>query len=310
MCILALRLQSSSRFPVVVVCNRDEFESRETHPFELGPDGVLCARDVQAGGTQCGIDTATGLFAALTNVRKQREAGAGWPSPPPSRGAVVSAALRDPGLSFPPAGEPGAAGEGPLQPAPAYAGFNLFQVALSERAPSVRYWTNSRDWTGPAEAQTTGMRLSEAGYHCCSNSWLDDASWPKVRHLKARMQEVCEAEGVLPEQAVWDPQHTADALGAILCDTPGLGDYPPELDDAQVNHYAPMEKQLQSNIWVRGEMPGLGVHRTRFQTVLVAERGGCAGRLVAHVWYRSTDAPDKHGDWVYHKLGPFASPDE
>eukprot|EP01065_Artemidia_motanka_P002367 TRINITY_DN11125_c0_g1_i1.p1 TRINITY_DN11125_c0_g1~~TRINITY_DN11125_c0_g1_i1.p1 ORF type:complete len:309 (+),score=64.24 TRINITY_DN11125_c0_g1_i1:48-974(+) len=303
MCILAFRVRRRGRFPVVLVCNRDEFESRETGPFQVDGDGVLCARDAKAGGTQCGLHVQKGLFAVLTNVRTQRTGAKGYPEPPPSRGRVVADALRDADFAFPAAPDkPADAADWPHPPAAAYAGFNLFQLALrGADAPTVKYWTSSAAWEGSQAAQEGGLRVGdEDGVHCCSNSQLDDGTWPKVCHLRARLADA--AESALPpadSAGEWDIRSAMDKLGDTLCDTPGLTGYPPELDDPAVNAYTPMEKQLQSGIWVRGVMPDGSVHRTRFQTVCVVERID-ADTLRAHVWYRSTSAPDAHGAWEVH----------
>ena len=89
MCLIALAIDQSARFPLVVASNRDEFFERPTArlgwwtPTPGAPD-VLSGRDLQSGGTWLGV-TAQGRMAMLTNVR-----GAAPHEPDaPSRGRIV-----------------------------------------------------------------------------------------------------------------------------------------------------------------------------------------------------------------------------
>lgn len=89
MCLAALALDVSRRFPLVVAANRDEFFHRPA--ARLGwwtPEGasqpILGGRDLTAGGTWMGL-TAQGRFALVTNVRRPAGAAA---SDGPSRGLI------------------------------------------------------------------------------------------------------------------------------------------------------------------------------------------------------------------------------
>ena len=92
MCILAIGVECHPDWPLVVVHNRDEEWGRSTDPPQ-SHDGVIYARDAVAGGTWMGLNSTSGAFAALTNVRSSAPRPAGGPS----RGALVLHALERPG---------------------------------------------------------------------------------------------------------------------------------------------------------------------------------------------------------------------
>jgi uncharacterized protein with NRDE domain len=89
MCLVALALDQSRRFPLVLATNRDEFFKRPAarlgwwSPGPGLPD-ILGGRDLEAGGTWLGL-TTQGRLALITNVRDpgQKDTSA------PSRGVIV-----------------------------------------------------------------------------------------------------------------------------------------------------------------------------------------------------------------------------
>lgn len=89
MCLIAIALGVSERFPLVIAGNRDESLTRPTLPLDWwrSPRGtaILGGRDVEGGGTWMGI-TPGGRFAMLTNVRNP---SASSPAEPKSRGSLV-----------------------------------------------------------------------------------------------------------------------------------------------------------------------------------------------------------------------------
>ena len=104
MCLIALAINVSPEFPLIIAANRDEFYARPSlraHHWADAP-GVMGGRDVTAGGSWLAI-SCSGRFAAVTNLRgaapKER-----------SRGALV----KDFVLSGAPVSSPAS-----------YAGFNL-----------------------------------------------------------------------------------------------------------------------------------------------------------------------------------------
>ena len=88
MCLIAFALHASSRWPLVIAANRDEFLDRPTVPLARWktPSGqaVVSGRDLRAGGAWFGI-TPGGRIAFLTNVREGDSLVA-----PRSRGELVT----------------------------------------------------------------------------------------------------------------------------------------------------------------------------------------------------------------------------
>lgn len=91
MCVVVLSLRARSRWPIILIGNRDEFHDRASArlaPWDDG-SGIVGGRDMQAGGTWLGVNPAAARIAVITNVRD-----AAGPDPDKrSRGALVTAAL-------------------------------------------------------------------------------------------------------------------------------------------------------------------------------------------------------------------------
>ena len=181
MCLLIFSHQVSTKIPLLVAANRDEFHARPTAQSEFWSEHpeLLAGRDLQQGGTWMGI-TRSGRFAAVTNYRDP----AGVLAAPSSRGNLPLRYLSD-------AQSP----EGFLahltQRAGDYAGFNLL---VGDRH-SLWYYSNS-DNQAP-------LRLSP-GIYGLSNAALD-TPWPKVELGKARMLALLDKGEV-----------THDALAAVV----------------------------------------------------------------------------------------------
>jgi len=73
MCLLAIAIGVSTRWPLVIASNRDEYRDRPTLPLAvwntLDDVTVVSGRDLRAGGTWMGSTTG-GRVALLTNVRE------------------------------------------------------------------------------------------------------------------------------------------------------------------------------------------------------------------------------------------------
>lgn len=73
MCLLAIAIGVSARWPLVIASNRDEYRDRPTLPLAVwntpGDVTVISGRDLRAGGTWMG-STSGGRIALLTNVRE------------------------------------------------------------------------------------------------------------------------------------------------------------------------------------------------------------------------------------------------
>ena len=73
MCLIAIALGVSARWPLVIASNRDEYRDRPTRPLGVwttpGDITLMSGRDLRAGGTWMG-STSGGRIALLTNVRE------------------------------------------------------------------------------------------------------------------------------------------------------------------------------------------------------------------------------------------------
>lgn len=250
MCLAALALRASPRFPLVVAANRDEFFDRPAAPLDWWtPAGqaapLLAGRDLLAGGTWMGL-SGRGRLAIVTNVRQ----GGPTLAQGPSRGLIVPAWLGSP---LPP--EPFMADPGLGRRAP----FNLVAADLSR---GEAWWCSNL-----ADAP---RRLGD-GLTVLSNAASLAPPWPKVRRLRAGVASVLENG----EPASAD--ELADALFALLADrTPA--------DDAELPSTGlPLarERLLAPAFIVSPD----GRYGTRCSTLVVTERRG--GRHTTRVWERS-----------------------
>lgn len=157
MCLVIFAHKISSRYPLIVAANRDEFHARPTSPshFWSQAPNLLAGKDLQAGGTWMGI-TRNHRFAAITNIRDPSSTDPA----PRSRGELPINYLN--GHQSP---------EEYLQAlartAQSYAGFNL----IVGDAHSLWYFTNNRTQQKP--------KALAAGIYGLSNAQLD-TPWPKV----------------------------------------------------------------------------------------------------------------------------------
>jgi uncharacterized protein with NRDE domain len=253
MCLVALAIEQSSRFPLVVAGNRDEFFNRATARLGwwspgLGPD-ILSGRDLEAGGTWLGL-TAAGRLALVTNVRR-----GGVPPDPlaPSRGGIVPLWLR-----------------GDLPPdrfwmQVALSGHNPFNVIAADFRKGECYWAGS---------ETPSPRRLEKGLYGLSNGTLDEP-WPKVRQLKARMRE-----GLALATSL-------DALAHYLFDALADREPAPDADLPSTGVPQEMERMLSPAFILSPDQR----YGTRSSTLVITERVN--KRLVTHVLERSFTAGSK-----------------
>ena len=163
--LVAVALDRSRRFPLVVAANRDEYLERPTASLSWwapqgGGPSILGGRDLQSGGTWLGL-TAEGRLGLLTNLRDSRPTF----DDAPSRGQIVPNWLsaRDAIDKF--WMRSGVTG---------YNGFNL--IAADFRIGECFWLTSSR----------ACPRRLERGIYGLSNAELD-APWPKVVSLKDKV---------------------------------------------------------------------------------------------------------------------------
>ncbi len=155
MCVVALALDASPEWRLVVAGNRDEFHARASAPLDHWADAphVIAGRDLVSGGGWIGV-SEEGRFAVVTNV-------AGYPrgETAPSRGALVADYLRDGTLP-------------PDETLGDFGGFSLMTIGTD-----AAFRTNQ---------PTPDHRPLTSGLHGISNGPLDPP-WPRTRTLTAAL---------------------------------------------------------------------------------------------------------------------------
>lgn len=171
MCLIAMAIDESRRFPLVIAANRDEFFSRPAARlawWAAEPDGpnILGGRDLDGGGTWLGL-TAQGRLGMLTNVR---DPGRQDPQAP-SRGRIVPEWLsaRESADQF--------------WMRTALSGYNGFNLIAADFVAGTCFW-----------ASNTGghPRRLERGLYGVSNAGLD-TPWPKLVKLKSQLRTAMDA---------------------------------------------------------------------------------------------------------------------
>jgi uncharacterized protein with NRDE domain len=202
MCLVALTIGQSERFPFVLVSNRDEFFARASRPLAWWlPSGgltqVLSGIDTTGGGTWLGLN-AVGRLALVTNVREPGQ----HINAAPSRGELVVQCLAGPGADLQ-----------ALASAPRN-GFNLLSIDLArahhqrQREP-IGHWVSNRPVVQGRPLATGVFGLSNAAL---------DTPWPKVQTLKQRLSQAAsllsDREQLTNElfDALQDPKPAPDAL--------------------------------------------------------------------------------------------------
>jgi uncharacterized protein with NRDE domain len=247
MCLAAIALDQSRRFPLVIAANRDEFFKRPAARLAwwspgAGQPDILGGRDLEAGGTWLGL-TAKGRLALITNVRdpNNRDPSA------PSRGGIVSRWL---------AGDLSA---DRFWMHTALSGYNGFNLIAADFRRGECFFASSLD--------SNPLRL-ERGLYGLSNATLD-TPWPKVTTLKERMHESIEGAESL------------DMLAVELFDA--LNDRTPAPDAQLPATGVPFEvEKALSSAFIR---TADGQYGTRCTTLVITERVN--KRLVTHVLERT-----------------------
>lgn len=254
MCLVALALDQSRRFPLVIASNRDEFHDRPAARLawwtpEPGAPEILSGRDLQAGGTWLGLNAA-GRLALVTNVRR-----GGVPQDPaaPSRGTIVTRWLR---------------GDLMLDrfwTEIALSGFSPFNLIAADFARGECFWASS---------EATLPKRLDRGLHGLSNAALD-TPWPKLQKLKQRLADSIKA---LP------PEEAAEQLASRLFDA--LADRSLAVDAELPSTGVPLDvERMLSAAFIASPD---GRYGTRCSTVVITERIG--RRRMTHVFERSFSA--------------------
>jgi uncharacterized protein with NRDE domain len=174
MCLIAFAWRAHPRYELVLAANRDEFHQRPAAAAQFWPEApqLLAGRDLSQGGTWCGI-TRAGRVAAVTNYRDPSRAEPGKRS----RGHLVRDYLLG-GLNAE------TAAEAIEKEKDSFSEFNLL-LGDSEGL----WYVGSR---------ALGPQRITPGVHGISNGAFDLA-WPKVRHARAGLERLLQAEDLAPE---------------------------------------------------------------------------------------------------------------
>ena len=188
MCLIAFALGMSSRWPLVIAANRDEYRARPTAPLALWktPNGqpVLSGRDLRAGGAWMGASPG-GRIAFLTNVREPAELGDTGLPLLISRGNLVTRWLD--GVDETAAAMVEALQNQAHSAGADYAGFNLvLGDAVHGQWHCVRH--QRAGLPIPAHGNTSRWSVQQlpSGVYGLSNAALD-TPWPKTTRLKAEL---------------------------------------------------------------------------------------------------------------------------
>jgi uncharacterized protein with NRDE domain len=258
MCLAALAIDHSRRFPLVLAANRDEFFERPTARLgwwtRPGSDTeILSGRDLSAGGTWFGL-TAAGKFGLLTNIRDPSRQD----PQAPSRGQIIPDWLTT------------TASPDRFWVRAALTGHNGFNLIAADFAHGDCWWLSS--------ARASPVRL-ESGVFALSNGLLDEP-WPKVRRLKQQLGDAVSQATELTDSGT----PGADALAQVLLNA--LTDTTQARDEELPSTGVPRElERALSPAFIR--TPD-GRYGTRCSTVLITERIG--RHLVTQVYERSYPA--------------------
>lgn len=291
MCILLVALGCHPCFPIVCAHNRDEERSRPSGPECLEPGGLVCGRDLQAGGVVMGVNAECGYFAALTNCRsthKREEASK------TSRGLLVEHLLR-----YGPAAAPEFLATHELD------GFHVVFGRLWGGEPCARY-----EWCCPEEDddgrlrgwRTGGEDLSDGVFVVSNENRTAGGAWPKSCWLREEADAFLRA---LPKDPVPSAEEVHAGLEEIMgrCDVPALN-APTKLPRFYPEHQERLLHRGPFVPWYK-EFSSFG---TVSQRILVTE---AAARCVSY-FHRSTNlpptqdarpsGPPRHGPWECIKL--------
>jgi len=171
MCLIAIAHLASTRWPLVIAANRDEFldrPARAAHAWDDAPD-VVGGRDLRAGGSWLAV-TRGGRFAMVTNVRGLPE-----PHDAPSRGALVADFVKGHAA-------PLVYAEGVERAR--YAGFHLVVGEAGRIAAHV--------------SSDAAARVIEPGIFAVSNAPAA-IDWPKIAYAREAMERALQSDDIEPE---------------------------------------------------------------------------------------------------------------
>lgn len=211
MCLIAWAVGLSSRWPLVIAANRDEYWARPTLPMSTWytPSGqaVMSGRDARAGGTWMGV-TPAGRVAFLTNVRETGLPNSEWRS----RGELVTRWLQARDAT---ADELFSALQSDASRGIEYGGFNL---VVGDTATGAWHWTSNRCQGVSAPPDQWPSCALPPGIYGLSNAALN-TPWPKTVQLTTALTDAlaqCNTQAQL-EAALW-----AALASRVRCTEPML----------------------------------------------------------------------------------------
>lgn len=227
-----------------MAANRDEFYKRPARAAQFWPENasLLAGKDLEGGGTWCGVTTA-GRFAALTNYRDLHN----LKTNAPTRGDLTTWFLE----AAPHAASHESYAQWLNANSQPYNGYNLLFGTFAANATELWYQSNEGDGTPYSKA-----RRVPDGIYGLSNHLLD-TPWHKVVHGKEQFQHI-----------IQQPTTSASGLCFQLLDM--LHDTVKASDDVLPNTGVglAMERML-SPMFITSENYG-----TRCSTVLLVDNDG------------------------------------
>eukprot|EP00993_Chasmostoma_nieuportense_P002366 NODE_3168_length_1017_cov_50.969663_g3024_i0.p1 GENE.NODE_3168_length_1017_cov_50.969663_g3024_i0~~NODE_3168_length_1017_cov_50.969663_g3024_i0.p1 ORF type:complete len:297 (+),score=57.50 NODE_3168_length_1017_cov_50.969663_g3024_i0:68-958(+) len=288
MCFLAVVVGRHPDLCLVVAHNREEMKDRgaETGPWQVDPKtNVYSMPDLRAGGTFMGLNSDTGAFCTITNVR----CPAPLTTPTCSRGLLVRRCLE--GVSM-----PQMLAEGVYDGCHLVYG-NVLQEASLLHTP-LHHTMNTPTTTPPSTPPTstpTGRcclhteALAQGALTCLSNDHVLQSDWPKVCWARSRLEATLPLIAGVGKEAVME----AFALIVEIMSTSNTLDT--SAMDLSFTCYDPwQERHLQQGPFIRPN-PAWPEHGgTMMQSVVIASKK-CRQTFY---FSRRCDGDPKAGEWT------------
>eukprot|EP01080_Neovahlkampfia_damariscottae_P001421 gene1421-12041_t len=220
MCICSVIINCHPDFPLIVFHNRDEFKDRETQEAFINKQtNILGGVDTKMGGTWCGVNVKNGDFCMLTNCWSNKLNPV---KNPVTRGFLVSHYLTKEEDGF----------EYLRKDYDSYQGFNLIYGNIFK--PDSFIYESNRTESIPQKKQVPIEKSLKEGIHVCTNSFLNDKTWPKTDFLTQTLQNYFEE---IKDKKI-SVEELKDKIIQIMCSrpSPSLEKFP-KYTDVQPNEY-------------------------------------------------------------------------
>ena len=177
MCLIAIAIEQSEEYPLILLSNRDEFLNRPTNKMHWWKDkDILAGQDLKAGGTWLGINHQK-QFAIITNYRDPKHQN----PLAPSRGIIPVELLEAHGADF------NSYVQAHQQLWNQMNGFNLVYGDSFQ----VFHYSNV----------SQKINVLKKGIYGISNALLD-TPWPKVEALKEKLSKSIAQKDLAQEKLV------------------------------------------------------------------------------------------------------------